>query len=423
MRSQLTWTTLAELVVMASGILVLKLAAQFLGPAGFGEYTVTRRAVNLLYLPLVLGLGIAVPRYISITLAGAMPGFSARSFGFAALTAGLTPVFLAMLLLNFFPGAASRILFGTKTLEGLVLPATLALGGIAMHLMVYAVLRGHRQMALANSLQLINNGIVPVAVFLISSHSAASVIATTGATWIAISGLALLAILVANGRQERSTLDVRKHLATLLRFGLPRVPGEFALVGLFAIPALIALREQGIVEAGHFSAGMSVLTTIAGAFAPIGLLVLPHASAQVATGDLSGMRNLVLRLSAAGLALAACGVIVGEVLVPYFVRWYFGAAFVPAIPVIRICLLGAIPYSLYVILRNFLDALDVKAVNSRNLVISLVLLVGLCAVRPRVEWMAMSLVAALTLLSALSARATRVRLKPTREASPVPLPA
>jgi O-antigen/teichoic acid export membrane protein len=409
--------------VMASGILVLKLAAQFLGPVGFGEYTVSRRAVNLLYLPLVLGLGIAVPRYISITLAGAMPGYSARSFGFAALTAGLAPVFLAMLLLNFFPEAASRILFGTKALQPLVLPATLALGGIAMHLMVYAVLRGHQQMALANSLQLANNGIVPVAVFLISPHSAVSVIATTGATWIAISGLALLAIIVTNGRRERGTLDVRKHLATLLRFGLPRVPGEFALVGLFAIPALIALREQGILEAGHFSAGMSVLTTIAGAFAPIGLLVLPRASAQAATGDLSGIRHLVLRLSVGGLALAACAVIIGEVLVPYFVRWYFGPAFAPAIPVIRICLLGAIPYSLYVLLRNFLDALDVKAVNSRNLAISLVVLVALCAVRPRVEWMAMSLVAALTLLSVLSARATRVRLKPASEASPVPLPA
>jgi O-antigen/teichoic acid export membrane protein len=232
-----------------------------------------------------------------------------------------------------------------------------------------------------------------------------------------------LAIIVTNGRRERGTLDVRKHLATLLRFGLPRVPGEFALVGLFAIPALIALREQGILEAGHFSAGMSVLTTIAGGFAPIGLLVLPRASAQAATGDLSGIRHLVLRLSVGGLALAACAVIIGEVLVPYFVRWYFGPAFAPAIPVIRICLLGAIPYSLYVLLRNFLDALDVKAVNSRNLAISLVVLVALCAVRPRVEWMAMSLVAALTLLSVLSARATRVRLKPASEASPVPLPA
>jgi O-antigen/teichoic acid export membrane protein len=105
------------------------------------------------------------------------------------------------------------------------------------------------------------------------------------------------------------------------------------------------------------------------------------------------------------------------------VRWYFGAAFEPAIPVMRICLLGAIPYSLYVLLRNFIDALDVKAVNSRNLAISLAFLVVLCALRPRIEWMAASLVAALTLLSVLSVRATHLRLDAAASAAPQPVPA
>jgi hypothetical protein len=58
MRAQLAWTLVTELFVMAAGIIVLKLAAQFLGAVGFGEYTISRRAVGLMYLPLVLGLGI-----------------------------------------------------------------------------------------------------------------------------------------------------------------------------------------------------------------------------------------------------------------------------------------------------------------------------------------------------------------------------
>ncbi|HEY8164933.1 MAG TPA: lipopolysaccharide biosynthesis protein [Gemmatimonadaceae bacterium] len=423
MRSQLTWTTLTELVVMASGILILKLAAQFLGPVGFGEYTVSRRAVNLLYLPLVMGLGIAAPRYISIALAGAMPGYSARSFAFATLTAGLAPALVAVFLLNAVPGAASKLLFGTIAMKHLVMPATLALAGISLHALVYSVLRGRGQMMVANILQLINNGFVPVSVFLVTSHSAAALLAATGSTWIVISTVALIAVIVSNPAQESGTSSVRSHLRTLLRFGLPRVPGEFALIGLFAIPSLIALREQGIVQAGHFSAGMSILTTIASGFAPIGLVVLPRASAQVATGNLAGMRQLVLKLAGGGVAMAAIAVVMGELLVPHFVRWYFGAAFEPAIPVIRICLLGAVPYSLYVLLRNFLDALDVKAVNSRNLAISLVVLVSLCLIRPRIEWMAASLVAALTLLSVLSVRATRIRLTRAPTPTPAPLPA
>jgi O-antigen/teichoic acid export membrane protein len=423
MRSQLTWTTITEFVVMASGILVLKLAADFLGPHGFGEYTVSRRAASLLYLPLVMGLGIATPRYISIASAGVMPGYSAGSFAFAALTAGLAPAFVAVLLLNLVPGFTSTVLFGTTGLQHLVLPATLALAGLAMHLMVYAVFRGRGQMSVANTLQLLNNGLVPVTVFLIAPRSAAAVLASTGAAWIVISGVAVVTVILTSRKQESGTAKVGEHLRVLLRFGVPRVPGEFALIGLFAIPSLIALREQGIVLAGHFSAGMSILTTIASGFAPIGLVVLPRASAQVATGNIDGMRQLVVKLVGGGVALAAGAVILGEVLIPYFVRWYFGAAFEPAIPVIRICILGAVPYSVYVLLRNFLDALDVKAVNSRNLAISLIFLVALCLVRPTIEWMAASLVAALTLLSILSAQATRVRLKAVPATTAAPLPA
>jgi O-antigen/teichoic acid export membrane protein len=423
MRSQLTWTTITEFVVMASGILVLKLAADFLGPHGFGEYTVSRRAASLLYLPLVMGLGIATPRYISITRAGAMPGYSAASFTFAALTAGLAPTFIAVLLLNLVPRFTSTVLFGTTSLQHLVLPATLALAGLAMHLMVYAIFRGRQRMSVANTLQLLNNGVVPITVFLIAPRSAATVLAFTGAAWIAFSGVALLTLILSSRKQESGTAKVSEHLRVLLRFGLPRVPGEFALIGLFAIPSLIALREQGIVQAGHFSAGMSILTTIASGFAPIGLVVLPRASAQVATGNIGGMRQLVLRLVGGGVSIAAAAVILGEVLIPYFVRWYFGAAFEPAIPVIRICILGAVPYSVYVLLRNFLDALDVKAVNGRNLAISLAVLVVLCLARPTIEWMATSLVAALTLLSILSAQSTRVRLKPAAATSSAPLPA
>jgi O-antigen/teichoic acid export membrane protein len=63
---------LTEILVTLSAILLLKFAASLLGPTGFGEYALSRRAVGLLYLPLVMGLGVAAPRYIAIARAGAM---------------------------------------------------------------------------------------------------------------------------------------------------------------------------------------------------------------------------------------------------------------------------------------------------------------------------------------------------------------
>ena len=417
MRAQLTWTLVTELLVMAAGIFVLKLAAQLLGSVGFGEYTVSRRAVGLMYLPLVLGLGIAAPRYIAIARAGALPGYNPKSFAIATLIAGLAPAAIVILLMNLNPTGASRVLFGSSSMQSLIQPSAIALAGLTLHSMVYAIFRGRGDMHFANALSFVDNGIVPVAAFLFVSHNAAAVLATTGTAWLVISAMALVVALTTESTIE-TTETVSSHAKMLLKFGMPRVPGEFALVGLFALPALIALRTQGVVSAGHLSAGMSLTSLVAGVFGPVGLVMLPRASAQAAQGDLIGLRKIVLKMLGAGLAIAIAVVVVGEVLIPPFVKWYFGAAFLPAIPVFRTCLLGAIPYVVYVLLRNILDALDVKAVNSRNLIITLAFLLILCFIKPDIMSMSISLLASLTLLGILSLWETQVRLGRRAVAAP-----
>jgi O-antigen/teichoic acid export membrane protein len=395
---------------MAAGVLVLKLAADLLGAVGFGEYTLSRRAIGLLYLPLVMGLGIAAPRYIAISREGALAGYSPGAFGLATLTAGLLPTLIVIALMNLAPAGASTVLFGNASMTRVIPAAALALGGIAIHGLVYAEFRGHGQMHLANALQLLNNGLIPVAAFFLVQRDAAAVLAFTGFAWLATSGLALIALLFRERKQAAAQRTPGDHLRLLLRFGIPRIPGEFALVGLFALPALIALRANGIVAAGQFSAGLSVLSLVSSVFAPVGLVVLPRASAQAAVGDLAGLRRLVIRILTGGMILVIIAVAIGELLIPVFVRWYFGPQFMVAVPVFRTCLLGAIPFVVYVLLRNILDALDVRALNSRNLIITLVLLVALCLLKPDILSMALSLVASLTLLSILSVRDTHARL-------------
>jgi O-antigen/teichoic acid export membrane protein len=423
MRVQLAWTMVTELLVTIAGILVLKFAAALLGPLGFGEYSLSRRAVGMLYLPLVMGLGVAAPRYIAITRAGVMTGYTESAFATATLTAGLLPPLTIILLLNIAPSFAATILFGSGALAHMVPPASIALAGIALHSMVYAVYRGRSEMRFANVLQSIDLAIIPVMAFLISSNNAAAVLTTTGVSWLIVSGIALLHVLYRERADWRGLATMRQHLGVLLRFGLPRVPGEFALVGLFAIPSLLAVRAHGVIEAGQFSAALSVLTMAAGTFAPVGLVVLPRASAQVATGDLAGLRHLVLRILGGGILLAATGVAIGEILIPPFIRWYFGEAFLPAVPYFRAVLLGAIPYAVYILMRSILDALDVRAVNSRNLIVTLCVAVILCLVNRSLLWMSGSIVASLILLGSLTLRDTYVRLRLQPATPPAAIPA
>jgi O-antigen/teichoic acid export membrane protein len=121
--------------------------------------------------------------------------------------------------------------------------------------------------------------------------------------------------------------------------------------------------------------------------------------------------------------LATLGVVIGELLIPFFVRWYFGEAFVPAIPYFRAVLLGAIPYAVYILMRSILDALDVKAINSRNLIVTLCVVIILCFVNRNILWMSFSLVGSLALLGALTLRDTFMRLRQVPATAPAAVPA
>ena len=59
-------TLFAEGVVLIGNLLTLKLAFLVFGAQGFGEFAIARRAMNLIGFPMLIGLGISLPRFVAI---------------------------------------------------------------------------------------------------------------------------------------------------------------------------------------------------------------------------------------------------------------------------------------------------------------------------------------------------------------------
>jgi O-antigen/teichoic acid export membrane protein len=411
-KRQLIWTFLTEISVLAAGILVFRFAAQLLGPEGFGQYTVSRRVVGLIQLPSMLGFGIAIPRYLAIaTSQGERPD---QTRYYVAVGVGC-PLLLALaigLLGATAPRTVARLAFGTSQLEGLVLPVMLALLGSMAHNLAYAVLRGELRMKEANALQFVNLALWPLLAFALAPRSAAGVILVLAAAWILMGGLALTWVLrpFVQGMDLRRTPLVAAW-RELLDYGLPRVPGELALVALFAMPPLVLAHSAGIVQAGHLSFALSALSMIGSLFAPIGLILLPRASAQGARGQFVGLRRDIGRLLGLALPVTALGVALGEIAAPWAVRWYLGVQYDGVTPLLRWLLVGALPYVTYLLLRNLLDALSPQALNSRNLAMALGV-VGICSLARRDPvGLALNVTAGLLVLGWLSWRHARRLLR------------
>ena len=343
-------TFLTEFAVMASQIVLYKLAAHYLGKMGFSEYALARRTISLLFPIPVLGLAVGLPRYIGFTKGQGDPAGALRYYGATLWCVGSTAL-ASLLLLNLFARPFAYLFFGDAAYSYLAFPLSLTIVGLCAHTVVCGYFRGHSQLNRANILQFINLGIVPVLAFLLFGQSLTKVLVATGVLSITIAGVGLLWTPVQT--IAKNNWNETKELA---RYGIQRVPGDFVLVALFTLPATFVAHLQGIQAAGFVAFGVSVVSMIGGVFAPVGLVLLPKATFMLAGGsreELQAHLRVILWVT-----LTVCTVIVLGVWfwIPDLIRLYLGAGFEQVVPIARLLIFAAIPYSLYLVFRNLVDA-------------------------------------------------------------------
>lgn len=393
-------TFAAEFGTLAAGLLVLRLAATNWGTLGFGEFVLARRALSLIQLPLLCNMGIAVSRFVA--MATERPGPTRSSYLLAAAAIGLAVSLVAAVVFLALAAPAAALIFGSSEFTPDVRRIALALPGLVLHGVAYGYYRGRLQMLRANALQVLNLGVVPVLAVVVATESVPQALLFLAGGWNLVTTCFIVPPIMAALATRKP--EIRFAGAELLRFGLPRVPGEFALAALFSLPTILAAHFGGVEEAGYVGLGVSLLSMVGSMYAPLGQIVLPSVSAMAAKGTTGSLRRDVRRLWIVCVTTGA--VMVGALFAGagWLVTMYVGAAFIPAVPVVRLVLLAGVPHITYVVLRNVLDALEPRPLNARNLVVALGVFVGVALMIGRPEGVSVALTVGVTVLGALSLR-------------------
>jgi O-antigen/teichoic acid export membrane protein len=353
-------TFLTEFAVMASQIVVYKLAAHYLGNQGFSEYAVARRAISTIYPVGLLGLGVALPRYIAISAGDDEAGLRDRFFGATLWCVGVSAAIIVGLI-SLMPSGFAYLIYGNNSYRSLARPIGMVIAGLLLHALAYSYFRGHLHMARANILQLANLGVVPVLAFFVGFRSVGVVLERIGMLSIFVS---LTALFFTPWKEIAS--GSFSEAKTLLRYGVPRVPADFAQMALFGLPAFVVAHRVGVQQAGNVAFSISALTIAGAIFAPVGLILLPKASRLIARGaseELERHVSLVLRLS---LIVSILLTIAAEMFSGQLVRAYLGPGFSEISTVVRVVMLGAVPYAVYTVLRSAIDARHIEAINTKN---------------------------------------------------------
>jgi O-antigen/teichoic acid export membrane protein len=335
-----------------------------MGAVAVGEYLLLRRVASWLSSGMQLGLGVALPRYV----ARAVDQRGMKQLGYLASALicllGVAGVLGGILFVgrNLFAGW----LFGSPERANLIVPLIWMLLGLAAVAGIYGFHRGRLAMLLANAMQVINFAVIPIAsvALFYRTRPVAFIVLVNGVTMFLAS---LLFLLPVSGDFSFARLPKLRPLAReLLRYGVARVPGEFAGNALFALGPVLAAHYLPISEVYRLLLGVGLLMAISLSVTPFSVVLLSKVSMMIARNQMEELSRCLEKFAGGILELSVFICVQVVVFAGVLIRAWMGPEYVGGTEVIQITLLSVPFFLSFVAIRSAVDAATVVAHNAHN---------------------------------------------------------
>jgi len=255
--------------------------------------------------------------------------------------------------------------FGSSSRQWLVLSLLLAVVGMFGVTLASAALRGLSRFRSAAMLQVVTGALVPLCGVLLAEAEVERALMFTAALWIAIGVVVFAGLGQEWPRPAPSIYQIQNGIRELLVFGAPRVPADVGLFGLFALPAYAAVHRNDILGAGFLSVGLSLVQAIATVFASAGFVLLPYWSRAARTSEAlaAARKRTTVLVVTSGLVATFC-LCLFELCLEPIARILLGPLANAGLHDMRYVMLAAVPYVLYLVLRDYFDAISIFPMNA-----------------------------------------------------------
>ena len=338
---QIVKTSASKVYSLLTSLVVLSLTARWLGAAGRGEMAAALVWTNLFYICGFFSLNL-------VAMHEAAQGFQRETLG--RLLANLSAIAVTMTVLGWLVAAILYLvhpqMFGSIRLSVLTI-AFLALPffiweqyGNALLICVGRIDVYNRASVVAKSVVL-----VLVAVFFSLKLGIRSVVVATviGQAWLSLAGTPLLI------RDARPFLRIdTASLRSLFRRAIRLHPSAVATYVASYTGVLVVNRYLGNVTTGHFQLATQLIDV---------MLVVPYAANIVLYSRMSraGVRGAwpeQRRVLAVTLLLMIVGALIAGLLARFVIQILAGHQFLPAVPMFRWLLIGAVTGTLSAIMTT-----------------------------------------------------------------------
>ncbi len=361
MRSHYVSALIAEGLTQGGMLATFFYIGALISPIAVLEYALVRRIFSFIFPICMLGFDTGLARF------GWTYQKKIHSLIYTALLLSLSMVVLFSLVALVFQRQFIDLAFGSSDYVHYLIPLCVLLTGGIFHASTYNAYRGILKTHTANILLVLNHGLTPL-ILVFASDSVDDLLIRTGIMWILFSSCSLMPLL---WKLRTESFD-RVASQTTLFFGLKRFPADLLQIAFFSLPVIFAAHIWGASAAGQLALGISLIGMAGSAFSPFNVVFLPHISKLVSEYStikiIKKARVYIIYL----LAIIFFLLIVGELLLPFITSLIFHSNDPEFIMLLRVLLLGIIPYCIYSSSKSLIDIHRDGSYNSRNMGIAFI---------------------------------------------------
>ena len=310
-----------------------------------------------------MGLGISIPIYVAKM-------YQSKTSQAVVITTGffwwvLVTLFLSLLNM-LLPGKITYFILG-KGYEYLSWSVLFGFSSLYLYTILYATYRGEQNFGKANILQVISAGILPL-IALYFSNGIVELYFQLYSLFMLTVNIAVLGDLYKRKLIIKiSTNELLSSSKQFIKFGLPRVPGEFALFGLMSCPLFFIAKYDSLEMAGYVAIGFTLVQLVASFFEFIGILMLPKSAQLIADQQYFRINQLVRKLTLFSFIAASLISSIMYFNLDFILGLLDKSKFLSHLEYTKIIIICIPFYIIYLIIRNPQDALSIKPFNTFNL--------------------------------------------------------
>lgn len=363
MKKDLIITFITQFSILLVSLLIYRWFKISYGEQGFAEYSLFKRGSAYLTTFMLMGMGVALPRQIAIDLGKKKETNKYLLAALALLFIGAGLIIISFLFLR---TQFSQLLFGDVNFEYLIKPLLFLVFALILQTIAYGYFRGFLRMKEANIYQFVNLGLLPVLCFFLTTSLESYFYSLAALSFV----LFVCFIFYIRKELDFNLEGIFPYIKKLFSYGVQRMPGDFALGSLFALPAIFVAQNEGVVQAGYVAFSISLLNLVGQLFGPIGLVYLPKISRLLGENNFIAVRKHTINLLKIAIILSVTGLAAFQFFSMEILSLYLGDVNSQLNSITKMVMYGSVFYVIYVTMRSVIDSYYEKSLNTISVVVA-----------------------------------------------------